>query len=285
MNLVDFSINYVVNGPTDIPDYLLKLAFDNPNNGLGFGNVWGPVDDQYSVEQGIREKVIMGMVAPLLNVAGGTTEIIDISTAIIKNVDGGIIYVNVPDYLTGGRRIMSVLEIYPGNLNRAITNGYNFTQSEPCDGAGVQGNALNRLLTGLDNGNTQRVLTNITMTGNKNSFIIRDAGSAMFNMIAKCVLAYDEHFSVIPPKAYDAFARLIELGVKTYIYKKCRRGAQEAVSRFGVSVDSVTDDIAEFRDSSKDFKELYEEEIKKTLQYADPKGLTDTISFLIPRRR
>lgn len=285
MNPVDFSINYVIRGPTDIPDYLLKLAFDNANNGLGYGHIWGDANDQYSVEQGIREKVIVGMIAPLLNVAGGTTEIIDLSNAHIRNVDGGIIYVNVPDYLTGGRTITSVLEVYPGNINRAISNGYNFANYDPCNSGGQVGNAMNRLMVGLDNGNVQRVFTNITMTGNKNSFLIRDAGSAMFNMIAKVILAYDEHFSVIPPKMFDKFAELVELGVKTYIYKTCRRGVQEAVSRFGVSVDAVTDDVAEYRDAAREFKTFFEESMKKHLAYSDPKGVTDTVKMLLPRRR
>lgn len=285
MNPVDFSINYVIRGPTDIPDYLLKLAFDNVNNGLGYGHIWGDANDQYSIEQGIREKVIVGMIAPLLNVAGGTTEIIDLSNAHIRNVDGGIIYVNVPDYLTGGRTITSVLEVYPGNINRAISNGYNFANYDPCNSGGQVGNAMNRLMVGLDNGNVQRVFTNITMTGNKNSFLIRDAGSAMFNMIAKVILAYDEHFSVIPPKMFDKFAELVELGVKAYIYKTCRRGVQEAVSRFGVSVDAVTDDVAEYRDAAREFKTFFEESMKKHLSYADPKGVTDTVKMLLPRRR
>lgn len=280
-NPVDFSIDYVINGPTDISEYLLKLAFDNPNN--GYGGTWGPVNTEYSIEQGIREKVILKMVAPLLNVAGGTTEIIDLSSARIENLQGGIIHVNVPDFLTGGRKILSVQEVYPGNINRAISNGYAFGNFATC-GAGQIGNSLNRLINGLDNGNVQRTFTSFTMTGN-NSFIIRDAGSALFNMIAKVVLSYDEHFSVIPPKMYDKFAELVELAVKAYIYKRCRRGMQEAVSRFGVTVDDVQDDIQGYADAHREFKDLFQNEIKKYLSYADPKGVSDTVKFMIPRKR
>lgn len=280
-NPVDFSIEYVINGPTDISDYLLKLAFDNPNN--GYGGIWGPVNNEFSIEQGIREKVILKMVAPLLNVAGGTTEIIDLSSANIENLQGGIIHVNVPDFLTGGRRILQVVEVYPGNINRAIANGNNFSNYATC-GVGQMGNAMNRLLNGLDDANVQRTFTTFTMTGN-NSFLIRDAGSALFNMIAKVVLSYDDHFSVIPPKMYDKFAELVELGVKTYIYKKCRRGMQEAVSRFGVTVDDVQDDIQNYADAHREFKDFYENEIKKRLQYADPKGKSDQIKYSVPRKR
>jgi hypothetical protein len=122
------------------------------------------------------------------------------------------------------------------------------------------------------------------MVGN-NSFLIRDAGSAMFNMIAKVVLSYDEHFSVIPVKMYDKFAELVELGTKAYIYKKCRRGMQEAVSRFGVTVDDVADDIQEFSSAAQEFKEFYNDHMKKYLAYADPKGKSDWLKMQVPRKR
>ena len=281
MNPVDFSIDYVVNGPTDISDYMLKLAFENPNG--GYQDIWGPVNTEFSVEQGIREKVILKMVAPLLNVAGGTTEIIDLTSARIENLQGGIIAVNVPDFMTGGRRILSVLEVYPGNINRAIANGYNFSNYATC-GSGQMGNSLNRLINGLDDGNVQRTFTNITMTGN-NSFIIRDAGSALFNMIAKVVLSFDDHFTSLHPKSHDKFAEWVELGVKAYIYKHCRRGQQEAVARFGVTVDELQDEIQNYADSGKEFRDMYYSEMKKLLAYSDPKGKADTLKFLVPRKK
>lgn len=281
MSVVDWSIDYVINGPTDISDYMLKLAFANPNN--GYGSVWGPPNEEFSISQGIRENVILKMVGPLLNVAGGTTEIIDLSGARIENLNGGIVAVNVPDFMTGGRKIVSVIEVYPGSMNSVIANNYNFNSGATC-GASQSANSLNRLLNGLDDGNVQRTFTDFTITGN-NSFIIRDAGTAMFNMTAKVVLAYDEHFSSIPPKMYDKFGELVELGVKTYIYKKCRRGMQEAVSRFGVSVDEVQDEVQGYADAHREFKEFYQTKIKKSLAYADSKGVSDTIKMIVPRKR
>lgn len=281
MNPVDFSIDYVMNGANDISEYLLKLAFENPNN--GYGAVWGPINNEFSIEQGIREKVILKMVAPMLQVAGGTTEIIDLSSALINNLQGGIIHVNVPDFLTGGRRILEVIEVYPGNINRAITSGYNFSNYATC-GAGQVNNSLNRLINGLDDGNVQRTFTSFTMVGN-NSFLIRDAGSALFNMLAKVILSYDDNFSVVPVKMYDKFYELVELGVKAYIYKKCKRGMQEAVSRFGVTVDDLQDDIQNYASAAQEFKEFYDTQMKKYMAYADPKGKADQIKMTTPRKR
>ncbi|QZA70502.1 hypothetical protein AH04_12 [Erwinia phage AH04] len=280
-NPVDFAIDYVINGPTDITDYLLKLAFYNPNN--GYGGIWGPSNDSFTVEQGIREKVVNKMVAPLLQVAGGQTEIIDLSGAQIENLAGGVIWVNVPDFLTGGRRILEVVEVYPGNINRAVANGYNFGNYASC-GASAMNNSMNRLISGLTDSNVTRSFNSFTMVG-PNSFIIRDAGSAMFNMIAKVILSYDENFNGVPTKMFDKFAELVELGVKAYIYKTCRRGMQEAVSRFGVTVDDVQDDIQGYSDAAQQFKEFYNERMKKYMAYADAKGKTDQLKMIVPRKR
>lgn len=281
--MVDFAVQNVISGVNDISPYLLELAFDNPNN-RGYSNIWGPTNTEFSVEQGIREKVILKMVAPLLNVAGGETTTIDLSGARIQNLEGGNIHVNVPDFLTGGRRILSVIEVYPGNLNSAITNGYNLLASPACGSGGSMGNAVNRMIGALDDSNVQRSFTFFTMVGN-NSFIIREAGSALFNMLAKVILSYDEHFSVIPPKMYDQFAYLVVLATKAYIYRNCRRGMQEAVSRFGVSVSEVQDDIMGYADAHNEFRMFFEEEIKKYLAYADAKGVADTIRMMVPRKR
>lgn len=278
---VDFAINYVQNGPTDISEYLLKLAFTPINN--GYGGPWGSINTEFSIEQGLRDKVINKMVAPLLQVAGGQTEIIDLSSAHIENLAGGMIWVNVPDFLTGGRRIIEVVEVYPGNLTRAVANGQVTGGGAGC-GTSAMNNALGRLIGGLTDGNVSRSFTSFTPTG-PNSFIIRDATAVMFNMVAKVILSYDENFSGVPVKMYDKFAELVELGVKAYIYKTCRRGMQEAVSRFGVTVDDVQDDIQGYSDAAQQFKEFYNENMKKYMAYADAKGKTDSIKMMVPRKR
>jgi hypothetical protein len=277
---VDFAINYVINGPTDITEYLLKLAFTPINN--GYGGPWGSINNEFSIEQGLRDKVINKMVAPLLQVAGGQTETIDLSGAHIENLAGGMIWVNVPDFLTGGRRILEVVEVYPGNMTQNIASGQ-ISGGVGCSPGALAG-GMGRLLNNLDDSQVTRSFTSFTPVG-PNSFIIRDASSVMFNMVAKVILSYDENFSGVPLKMYDKFAELVELGTKAYIYKTCRRGMQEAVSRFGVTVDDVQDDIQGYSDAAQQFREFYNEKMKKYMAYADAKGKTDSIKMMVPRKR
>lgn len=281
MSLVNFCINHVINGPNEISEYALKLAFDNPVSGMGYP-AWSDIenDSNYSIEQGIRQKVIYNMMGPLLNVGGGTTELIDLSGAKIRWLGNGMLHVNVPDSLTGGREILSIINLYPANVSTAMVAGGG-TQSS-C-GSGLIGSELNKLISGLSSNNVISGFTDTSRTG-RNSFLIRTPGINLYNLIAKVILSYDDNFSIINPKAYPYIAELAVLGTQAFIYKNCRRGLKEAVQKYGYSLDDLQDEIDTYRESGKEFMELYNTQIRKILAYADPKGVSDMIAMIVPRR-
>lgn len=282
MSMVKYCIDHVIDGPNEISDYALKLAFTNPISGFGFPsfNVDGS-DADYSVEQGIREKVIYKMIGRMINASGGVTEVIDLTNARIRYLGNGSISVNVPDTLTGGRDIISVRGVFPGTI-ATMTQYDGARMSSRCGTGGAMGAAMNRIVRGLTNDSVVSMFTDITTTG-RNSFLIRNAGTIIYALSAKVVLSYDEEFSVIPPGAYEYLGKLTVLGTKVYIYKHCRRGLKEAVKRFGFSVDDLQDEIDGYSDAHIQYEELYNK-IKKILKYADAKGVSDHISMTIPRR-
>lgn len=281
MSLVDFSIRYVMKGHNDISRYALRLAFDNPND-LGYGSSWGGNAQRTSIESGIYNEVIMGMIAPLLDIEGGTTEMIDLTAARIEHLEGGKIAVNVPDSVLGDRRITSVLEVYPGNMNSLMLNGM-AQASGTCGSGGQFGGQISRLVNSVSDRMVTRTFSDITMTG-MNSFIIHDCFGFGLSLTAKCIVGYDNHFSVIPEKAWKVFGDLVVLGVKAYIYKHCRRGLREAVQRLGAPLDDLKDEIDGYSDAHREFDILFEDEIKLTLQYADPKGVIDSVRWMMPKK-
>lgn len=280
MNLVDFCVQQVINGPNEITDQALALAFDNPISGIGYPS-WEIFnnDSGYSIEQGIREKVIYKMVAPLLHVTGGVTENLDLSLATITSMGNGFIHVNVPDALTGGRDILSIIKIYPGTVGAL---GFGGSSNQANCGVGQINDQMGRLVNALD-GRTISGFTDTSRTG-RNSFLIRTGGVTFFSLTAKVLLSYDDEFSIINPGAYPYFSHLVTLGVKAYIYKHCKRGLKEAVERHGYSFDDLQDEIDEYRGASAEFNEYYMEKIRKVLKYADPKGVSDHIAMISPRR-
>lgn len=284
MGMIDFAIDQIIDGAPDISEYVLRLAFDNPNSGLGYAT-WGDVaHTEYSIKQGIRDKVVYKMVAPLLNVSGGTTEPIGLNASNIKYMGNGEVVIDFPDTKTGGRDVISIIEVYPGTLTATTAAGYN-TNSSPavCGTGGIIGGAINRVANNLSGNKVTATFTDFTPLG-RNRYLMRSAGAMIFNLVAKVILSYDEEFSIIPPRAYPDISELIMLGTKAYIYKKCRHGAREAVERFGVSLDSIRDEIESYSDAHREFKELFENKIRKILAYADAKGKSDALSAMTPRR-
>lgn len=282
MSLVQYCIDYVLDGPNDISLQALRLAFDDTISGLSYPQYTSmEYDSNYNIEQGIREKVIYKMIGKMINASGGVTEVIDLSTSRIRYLGNGIIHVNVPDTVTGGREILSVIAVYPGTIGSMLMYGSGNGMAR-CGNGGAIGNSLNSIAKNLTNDHVVSSYSNITKTG-RNSFIIKAAGMLLFTMSAKVILSYDEEFSVISPKAYEYFGDLTVLGTKAYIYKHCRRGLKEAVRRFGFSVDELQDEIDGYADAHREYSELYTK-IKKILAYADSKGVSDHINMIVPRR-
>jgi len=280
MNAVDYAINRVMSA--DIDEYLLKLAFDNPN--ANYAGNWYNLVNQTTVEQGIREKVIHRLVLPACQMNGGKTELLDLSGSKFMNLGNGCIEVNVPDVTTGGRKIISVVEIYLGSMMSSVGSlGMGISDTANC-GQGVVNEMLQGMIDGLSGNKMMPVTyTNIQMKGN-NCFVIFGMTSGTFSLSAKVLLEYDAGMSSLSTAHYENFAELVEHAVKAYIYRTCRRPTQDAIMRHGVVLDDVKDDIMEFRNSFKDYKEYLENKFIKCMAYSDRMRVNDSIRAATPRR-
>lgn len=280
MNCVEYAINYVMN--SDVDDYLLKLAFENPN--AGFTGNWYEIVTTSTVAQGIRERVIHQVVLPGCNVMGGKTELLDLSGAFKRDIGNNCLEVNVPDALTGGRHIIDVEQIYIGTLNTlAAVTGFGAQTNVGC-----QGGVINEMMQGMigslsGNANIPHVYTNIQMLGN-NSFVIIGCNNGSNALTAKCLMEFDAGLSSIHVRAYQAFSEMVLLAVKAYIYRNCRRPAQEAVMRSGVPIDEIKDDINEYRDCWQQYNEYMNTTWTKYMAYSDNQKVFDNINMTVPSR-
>lgn len=279
-NAIDYAINRVMG--SDLDEYLLKLAFENPNTNYA-GN-WYNVVTPTSIQQGIREQVIYRTVLPACNVNGGKTEHIDLSGSQMMDKGNGCVEVNVPDVFTGGRKIISVNEVYLGSMTSSTGMlGMSINEGASC-GQSSMGDMMQSLVDGLSPSRSMPITyTNIQMSGN-NCFVIFGLNSGTFSMTAKCILEYDEGMSSIHPRHYEYFAELVELAVKAFIYRKCKRPTQEAVMRSGIPLESIADDIAELRDAWTQYKEYLAGTWTRCMAYSDQQLKIDAIRMSVPRR-
>jgi len=281
MNAVQYAINRLHG--SDIDEYLLKLAFEqNPNTNWS-GN-WYNTVNATTIDQGVLEKVIHRTVLPACNARGGKTEYIDISSSRIRDLGNGCIEVNVPDIITGGRKIISVAEVYLGSMTSASGMlGIGINDNALC-GQGAISDMTQSLLDSITPSRMFPVtFTNIHMTGN-NSFVIFGMNSGTFSMSAKMTLEYDEGLSSISSRHHELFADLVELAVKAYIYRTCRRPTSDAVKRAGVALDDIKDDIANYRSAWDDYKEMVKTTWTNAMAWSDRLTVHETIKSAIPRR-
>ncbi|HFT2124445.1 hypothetical protein [Pseudomonas phage IR-QUMS-PaBa1-GHS-2021] len=281
MNPVDHAINRVVSG-SDIDEYLLKLAFETPN--ANYAGNWYNLVNQTTVEQGIREKVIHRIVLPECNVAGGKTELLDLGGSMIRDRGNGCVEVNVPEATTRGAKIISVTEVYLGSMSSAVGQlGAGVNENTMC-GSGVLNDMMDGLLGGLSSNRSMPVtFTNVHMTGN-NCFVIFGLNAGTYSMSAKVIMEYDEGMSSIHPRHYRQFAELVELAVKAYIYKTCRRPTQEAVYRSGVPLDAIRDDIQAYSDAWTQYKEYFKNTWINCMTWSDKQARIEAIRMATPRR-
>jgi hypothetical protein len=278
-------VNYAINRlhGSNIDEYLLKLAFEqNPNRNWS-GN-WYNTVNQTTVDQGILDKVIHRIVLPACNTRGGKTEYIDLSGSKIRDLGNGCIEINVPDIVTGGRKIISVAEVYLGSMTSATGMlGIGINDGATC-GQGVVSDMTQSLMDGLSpNRNFPITYTNIHMTGH-NSFVIFGLNSGVMSMSAKMTMEYDEGLSNINERHWEQFADLVELAVKAYIYRTCRRPTSEAIQRSGVPLDDIRDDINDFKDAWDEYKRFLKEDWTRCMAWNDRINVNNNVRMAVPRR-
>jgi hypothetical protein len=279
-NAVDFAINHVMT--SDIDDYMLKLAFENPNR--NFRGNWYSAVNQTTVAQGIREKVVHSFVLPACNVTGGKTEHIDLSSSVMRDLGNGNVEVCVPDVITGGRHIVSVVEVYLGSMTSATGMLGNAVNDNTNCGLSTESDMMQGLIDGLTSNRSMPITyTNVHMTGN-NIFTIFGLNAGTMMMSAKVVLEYDSGMSSIHPRHYIHFAHLVYLATKSYIYRSCRRPTDEAVLRSGIALESIREDINEMRDAFKDYLDFFNNEWTRYMAYSDAQRVYDATRASVPRR-
>lgn len=279
-NPVDYAIARVQN--SDIDEYLLKLAFENPN--ANFQGNWYGQGNLTTIAQGIREQVIHRTVLPACQVNGGKTEYLDLSGSKMRSLGSSVVEINVDDVTTRGAKIISVSEVYQGTMQSAIGQlGPALNENGNC-GQGVLNDMMQSMLSGLASARSMPITFNdCHMTGN-NCFVVFGMNVGTYSLSAKVIMEYDEGLSSIHTHHYEEFADLVELAVKGYIYRVCKRPVSEALYRCGVPLDDIRDDIAEYKDAWKDYLDFLKKEWRPRMAWSDKELVYNGVRMAVPRR-
>lgn len=278
-NCVDYAIQQIMY--SDIDEYILKLAFENPNANTAS---WFNVVNETTVEQGIREKVMHRTVLPACNVNGGVTEDLDLGGSKMMSLGNGVLQVTVPEMTTGGRKIISVEEVFLGSMNSSVGQlGVGITADADC-GIGVVNEMMGTMINNMTgNRSMPQSYTNCHMTGN-NIFVIYGINMGTFNMSATCRLEYDEGMNGIHRNHWEEFAEMSLLATKAHIWRTCRTPTQEAVYRAGVPLDTITDAVNEYKEAWASYKDYLKKTWRECMTWSDKQHVHTAGRMQVARR-
>lgn len=239
--------NALRNVYNNIPLPLLEAAFR-------------PRDYQVSIDQRIKEVIVLGRVLPDFNVNAGKIKRIPLSACQIENIKPdpdfgsilsptpGTLY-RVPSHARENRDIVGVIDI-------SYIYDYAGINDTPF-GFGVNGNTVRSLATAMLNSHTGRnaCLTPTPILLNNNMILITPTNSFLTDWALVCRLGYDEEFTNLSNSSILQLGKIILTATKGYIWLNLSiridqaelSGGQE-LGQFKNIVDSYKDELDKYND-------------------------------------
>lgn len=265
MNTVQMAINRVTRV---IPKRILEDTFLPP---IGYRRM-----RPKSVEQYIREEVILKRVLPDCNLENGVYTKIPLSAAILQqqDVNGSVYY--FPKSATGGRSIITALDLEYGI---GQTSYYNTTT------CGVS--PINLATQALNNATAGAQITSNTRVDliGENTILVVDSAFSAGAYSLVCILDNDEELSTIRPKSIPIFIQLIVLATKSYIYNKMNLEVNTAQLQGGVELGRYREIIDSYADSEELYNQMLDEKIGKMFYMNDGDNMTKHIRLMLGGRR
>lgn len=164
-----------------------------------------------SIESHIMNEVVRPRVLVDCDLCGGTECFISLEGADVTRTNDYTSVYRIPKSLTQGRSIMSVLNITFSDPTKV--SSYGVAAGSQSSTMLQAGSAVMDAMGSIPVTSTARV----QLIG-ENVVMVRDTVLLPANIYLRCVLSNDENMSHIQLRSYRAFAELVVLATKAYIY-------------------------------------------------------------------
>lgn len=238
-----------------IPEEILDLVFMKKD--------YAYRDRPTNLDREIIRKVIAPRVIVDCNLGGGQDVIVPLMDMHRELTDEYMVVFRIPKEFTDNRSIMSVMSVMylnpylaTGAISGQNVNGWSQTMSAS--------QAVLDAMSPIPNFSSSEV----SIVG-ENSIAIRDARILPQQSFARCIVSYDDYMSNITPRSYIAFAKMVELAVKSYIWKNRVIKMDRAEMTAGVSLGSIKDVIDEYRDAEQMYQDYRKDVMRKVLKMND----------------
>lgn len=199
-----------------------------------------------SIDAKIRELVIEPRVLVDCNLVGGTEVAIPLANCPKEVIDPFQAIYRIPKNLTNGRTITRALSVsfgegaIVGMSNLQPTYGNNLLDAA----AGVLNSHL--AIPQVSTANCQLI--------DENTVLIMDNFAIPMNAYLRCWLENDSNFNHIQPTSYDAFATLVILAVKAYIYNTMQIHMDRALIHAGGELGRFKEIVDEYSDANEMYR-------------------------------
>ena len=220
-----------------------------------------PLYNTVSLDSQIASLVIRPRVLVNCNLVGGEELRIPlISNAVeMEEIDLNVRVFRIPKTLTGGRSILSVIDItYQDPTGRMLNGG----TSTKCGSPYVM-QAAGRLMD--SHGPSAVTGTSQIELIAENVVMLRDGNYMPANATLNCLIANDENMSNLQPKNYRAFADLCVAAVKAYIYNEYLIDMDEGELRGGQQLGAFRSVIEGYSDAEQIYQDILKLRMQKVL--------------------
>lgn len=231
MSAIDYCISKIMR--CDIPRAILDDVF---------------IDDRAkryrlpsSIEDGIRNKVLKGIIIPDLTTKGGTQVAIDVQGLTYSDLNNNERIYNVPLQLTAGREITRV--------NYVCTSTY--TGSTGNDGIITDLEKMQRNLSPMK----EEMNGEVTLLPN-NNLLINNPLYVLSNVFLVCMLELDPHLTTIKPAYYNPLSKLAIAATKAYIYRELVLELDRAKLYDGRELGTYKDIVTNWSDMHETYEDL-----------------------------
>ena len=249
-----------------IPPQLLSIVF-GPS-----GNMF--VHNPEAVDSAIRDKVIEGRVRAICDTSGAMLVEIPLDGLSPQRLEfqeiNRFAYVfRIPKNLTNGRRITSALAIAYGN-NSQLGVGYQ-AHHQSYYGSGCGNSPLQDAANGMLAANSPIPIVQsalLTIVG-ENVVMVEDYMPIARSLFLRCIVANDQEFTNIKPQSMPAFAELVVLATKAYIYNTYYINLGKGYLVGGQELPEIREIVSEYRDANELLLTMVKERWNRIAQMND----------------
>lgn len=199
------------------------------------------------MEEQIMSLVVRPRVLIDCNLVGGTEIFVSLEGLQPERPEDFISVYNIPKTLTQNRSILSVLNISFNDPTRIA--GYQAVAQHQATAMLQAGSAVMDAHSPMPMTSTAQV----QLIG-ENVVMVRDTVILPANVFLRCRIANDENMSHLQLRSYRAFARLVELAVKSFIYQQYVVEMDMGQIKGGVMIGKFKEVVESYADS----EELYQ---------------------------